>query len=428
MAHPGVQHSYETALAVQEAGLLHSYMTGLYFKPCPLLRIGDRLLKPLQPGLRGRRKEGLANDLVRLYPLAELSYLTAVRLRPLARYAAQMVRWRNRWFDKRVQRMVKRQRPTAIICYDTCAARTFETAGKLGVLRVLDQTIGHRRTLAKLMREEARLSPDFTDSLPIDLPEWFLAQCSNEAQMADIVIVGSEYAKSTMVRNGIESSRIAVVPYGADLARFTPVRNPGGKRFRILFVGQLSQRKGIKYLLEAVRQLTLPNLELTLVGGMVGTGSGLIPYQNCFKHVPNVSHAEVHRYFQNADLFVYPSLHEGSAIAIYEALASGLPVITTPNSGSVVQDGVEGFIVPIRDIEELKEKILLLFKNARLREQMGENARKRALHFSWASYRKRLGALLTQLVIQGRYHAPARPNDGSALSDPCSSISSDLGL
>ena len=109
-------------------------------------------------------------------------------------------------------------------------------------------------------------------------------------------------------------------------------------------------------------------------------------------------HHEVHTYFQKSDVFVYPSLYEGSALAIYEALASGLPVITTPNSGSVVRDGVEGFIVPIRDVDTLKEKILLLYENKELREEMGQNARKRAEEFTWTAYRQRLGTLLRQIL------------------------------
>lgn len=113
----------------------------------------------------------------------------------------------------------------------------------------------------------------------------------------------------------------------------------------------------------------------------------------------------MHHYFQRADIFVYPSLYEGSAIAIYEALASGLPVITTPNNGSRITDGVEGFIVPIRDVEALKEKILVLYEDRELRETMGTNARKRAEEFTWATYRRKVGYLLHGLLRQSACEA-----------------------
>src|SRR5262249_27834906 len=93
-----------------------------------------------------------------------------------------------------------------------------------------------------------------------------------------------------------------------------------------------------------------------------------------------------------------PSLHEGSALVTYEALASGLPVITTENAGSVVRDGVDGFVVPIRDVTALQEKILMLYQNRELRREMGARARERAEQFTWAAHRARLSALMGQIL------------------------------
>ena len=374
--------------------MLHSYVTSIYYKPRSLLSRTLGLIKPVRQRLLSRQKDGLPNHLVRLHPFGELSYLAAVRIRPFAKRASRIMRWRNQRFDKLVGRTIEQQRPAGIVSYDTCALRAFKAAKRLGILCVLDQSIGHWQTLAQLMWEEAELQPDFADSLPVDLPERFLAQCSEEALLADVIMAGSQYVKDTMVRHGVEPSRVAVIPYGADPERFKPVRRVADGRFRVLFVGQLSQRKGIKYLLEAVKELAIPDLELVMVGGVVGSGAGLGPYRDYFKHIPNVPHREVHTRFQNADLFVYPSLHEGSAIAIFEALASGLPVITTPNSGSVVADGVEGFIVAIRNIEALKERILLLYEQPDLRLTMAQNARRLGEQFSWTAYRRKVGDLL----------------------------------
>lgn len=383
VAHPGAQHSYETALAVQEAGLLKRYLTGIYYKPKSALGQAVRLVQPVERQFRRRCKQGLAQGLVKQYPLGEALYLSGTRLKPLTRHTARIIRWRNRRFDRIVARVIERERPAAMICYDTCSLRAFTTARIVGALRILDQSVGHWRTLAELLREEAERHPDFADSLTLDTPEEFLAQCTEEALIADRILAGSQYVKDTMIRHGVESSRVSIIPYGADIDRFTPAPRPKDSVCRLLFVGQLSQRKGIKYLLEAVRQLAAPDLELRLVGGIVGSGVGLSRYRDHFTYIGKVPHYELHRHFQQADVFVYPSLHEGSAIAIYEALAAGLPVITTPNSGSVVRDGVEGFIVPIRDVNALKEKILLLREDTELREEMGHNARKRSEEFTW---------------------------------------------
>lgn len=398
VAHPGAQYSRETALAVQDAGLLKAYVTGVYYKPYTALSRVLRLSSRVERQMKRRYKGELCPEFVRQHPWEELLHLTVARTKPFSAYAGPVLRWRNRRFDRFVARLVADERPSAVICYDTCAVETFKAAKSVGTLRILDQSVGHWCTLSKLLREEAELNPEFADSMPIDLPEDFLDRCAEEGQLADHVLAGSEYVKDTMMRHGVGLSSVTVMPYGADIEQFTPKPEVHDGVFRILFVGQLSQRKGIKYLLEAMRQLHMPQVTLTLVGGVVGSGRGLLRYRDHFRHVDAVPHSEIHRYFQRADLFVYPSLHEGSAIAIYEALATGLPVITTPNSGSVVRDGVEGFIVPIRDVDSLRERIVTLWQDRDMRTEMGRNARKRSERFTWEAYRRRLGTLLHRLL------------------------------
>ncbi|PYU32672.1 MAG: hypothetical protein DMG28_10860 [Acidobacteria bacterium] len=403
LAHPGTQYSYETAFALQEAGLLQCYMTGFYFKPENSLGRALRLLPngrgtELEREFRRRFKPELAPQNVRTYPAAELIYVVSSRLRPLRPFSEAILRWRNKCFDGWVAKRIARERPKAVVCYDSCAQRTFEGAKSLGTLCVLDQSIGHICTGLQLLREEAKLHPDFADSLPTKVPEWLIERCSQEALLADCVLSPSEYVRHSLIANGVEPARIAALPFGVDPERFQPGPERTEKTFRVLFVGQLSQRKGIKYLLEAFRNLRLPSAELVLVGNVAGSGKGLLRYRDMFQHIPNVPRAEVHHWFERADVFVYPSLHEGSALAIYEALACGLPIITTPNSGSMVQDGIQGYIVPIRDVERLKEKILLLYENRELRQEMSRRARLRAEEFTWAAYRQRLGSILLNLL------------------------------
>jgi starch synthase len=331
---------------------------------------------------------------------------------PFAACAGQIVRWRNRRFDRFTARVVMKTRPAAVISYDTCAEQTQKAARSIKALCILDQSVGHWRSLAELVRQEAELHPEFADSMPHDLPSNFLESCTEEGLQADHVLAGSQYVKDTMVAHGVDPARVTILQYGVDVERFKPKPEANDRWFRVLFVGQLTQRKGIKYLLEAVRQLKLPRLSLTLVGGVVGSGKGLLPYRDYFKHVPSIPYDEVHRHFREADLFVYPSLHEGSALAVYEALASGLPVVTTPNSGSVVRDGIDGFIVPIRDIDSLKKAILTVWEDREMRTEMGRNARRRSQRFTWAVYRNRLGDLLHRL-LDSADHSVAAPTDSS---------------
>ena len=122
------------------------------------------------------------------------------------------------------------------------------------------------------------------------------------------------------------------------------------------------------------------------------------PYRDVFRHVTHVPFHEVHALYQDADVFVYPSLHEGSAFAVFEALASGLPVICTPNTGSVVRDGTDGFLVPVRDVETLMARIERLYREPDLRAAMAISARARAEDFTWAHYGDRINAMMDGLL------------------------------
>ena len=403
LAHPGTQHSYEVALALQQENLLQNFLTGFYFDPQGSLarlplpvphasreKILRELARRTNPGLNPRN--------IRTFPLAELLYVASVRLAPFRRFSDSLLAWRNDRFDAQVARTLAGQRPAAVVCFDTCALHAFQTAKSLGIRCVLDQSVGHVRAWAEVYRHESELHPDFADSLPGRIPQELIDRCTQEALSADLILVASEYVRQTLLLLGTDPSRIRLVPFGVDTNRFRPSSRRENSKFRALFVGQISQRKGIKYLLEAWKGLCLPNAELLLAGTLIGSGNGLAPYAGCFRHVAALPHDEVHQYFADADLFVYPSLHEGSALAIFEALACGLPVVTTPNSGSVIRDGREGFVVPIRDVQALQEKILLLYSNRELRQQMSLHARSRAEEFTWVAYRRQLVAAILDLL------------------------------
>ena len=406
VAHPGAAHFiYELVAAIGALGFQPRFETGFYYDSEGALA---RLVGLLPNGLRrrlarelGRRRfDGIAADQVHFHADLELPYVAAARL--MRRYPETVERvlyWRNRKFDQRVGQAITRNPPHIVIGHDTSALRAIRAGKRAGAATVLNQVIGHLAVGDSILREEAARHPEFADSLHAGAPDWLIAQCRDEALEADCVLAPSDYVRRTLIEQGVAPERIALVPFGVRVERFKPLDRPREDGvFRLLYVGQISQRKGIKYMLEAVKRLALPDLELVLVGGIVGSGAGLAPYAGHFRHVPNVPHGEVQRLFQSADLFVYPSLHEGSALAIFEAMASGLPVITTENAGSMVRDGVDGYLVPLRDPDAIARRILELRDDPARRRAMAANARQRAEQFTWGHYRERLGAVLDALT------------------------------
>lgn len=405
VSHPGAASSvYELVASIANLGFQARFETGFYYTGRGLLArlvglLPAKLRTKVGRELRRRHFAGLDGVKIRQHALLELAYVFAARAFPhRPDLGAKLMHWRNRRFDEAVGARVIATPPTLVVAQDTSALYTIRAARQATTVSVLHQMIGHLAVGTRILKEEAELQPDWADSLHADAPSWLIEQCLAEALEADHVVASSDYVRQTLIEVGTSPERIHLLPYGVRVDRFRPAEAPRNDgKFRLLYVGQISQRKGLSYLLDAIKTIGDRDIELTLVGGIVGAGAGLKTYDGLFRHVRNVPHSEVIALFRDADAFVYPSLHEGSALAIYEALASGLPVITTLNSGSVVRDGIEGSIVPIRDSGALVEKILELKANPDLRRSMALAARTRAEDFTWDRYRERLGGLLDQI-------------------------------
>lgn len=376
--------------------------TGYVHRPDSALA---RLVSALPATLRTTLGRGLARrhdprvdaSHVRSHAAAEILAVVANRFTPTW-IGERATIWSDQLFDWRVARRIPPGTDIAI-AQDGQSLHTIRAAQRAGILAVLNQTTGFVLKAMETYREEARLNPEFADSLSSHLPVSALAYMRDEALEADRVLAPSEFVRDTLLEQGVDPARIAMLPYGVDVERFRPdwVPDPQG-RFRILYVGNLGQKKGIKYLLEAVRRLARPDITLTLVGHVVGSGTGLAPYRHLFSHVPHVPYLQVHEMFRNADLFIYPSLHEGSAFANLEAMAAGLPVVTTHNAGSVVRDGVDGFVVPIRSADAIIETIERLRRDPAQRATMARAARARAEQFTWERYGDGLDGLLRRFA------------------------------
>ena len=273
-----------------------------------------------------------------------------------------------------------------------CAEPAFRVAKARGAICVLNYSLAHHAYTHRYLKEEAEREPAFAPTLNShDFPAWQLAQMDREIALADHILVGSSFARDTFMAEGVSSEKIEVIHYGVDTSIFYQgePRLLGDDDFRVVFAGQLSQRKGLSYLLRAYEQIRDAKSSLTLVGQMQDDGSALKPWRHLFRHVPHVPRGRLAEIFRQSDVFVFPTLVEGMPLSVIEAMASGLPVITTPNGpGDIVRDGVDGYLVPPRDVEALVLRMQELKKSPALRRAMGQSATARADDFTWAGYRK----------------------------------------
>jgi glycosyltransferase involved in cell wall biosynthesis len=175
-----------------------------------------------------------------------------------------------------------------------------------------------------------------------------------------------------------------------------------------VYVGHVNCRKGVVYLLEAWSRIELPGAELLLVGNPDAAGRELLArHRGACQVVPNMPHGELHQTLAHADVFVFPSLAEGSPLVVYEAMAAGLPVITTENARAAVRHGTDGIVVPIRDVDALAGAISFMFEHPDVRLRMGREARRRIEGgFTWRHYRARLASIYRHLMERGRGPVP----------------------
>lgn len=240
-------------------------------------------------------------------------------------------------------------------------------------------------SVGRILREERNRHPGVEPQDSDELVERGIAIDKQVFALADAVVCASDFVRDDIRAVGSEVGNVHVVPYGIEegwlAAPSSPV--PG----QVLFVGTIGLRKGVHHLAEATRSLRARGVrcDVRVIGPMTA-GHARHPMFSGPEYLGQVPRSEIRRHFANADVFVLPTLAESFGLVHLEAMAMGVPVITTPNCGSVVRDGVDGFIVPIRDPAALAERIEQLVTDRSLRERMSSNARARAAEFTWSRF------------------------------------------
>jgi len=293
---------------------------------------------------------------------------------------------RKVFFDYVTSRFILKKGCNVFHGWNGQALRSIKAAKKVGAKIIIESGSTHKLHKDAIIADEyARTGIAINRST-----ESYRKASFEELALADYIFVPSNFARKTFVDAGFNPEQLFVIERGADLDRFMP-GNPKQGTFKVLFVGRVSLRKGIRYLLEAWDNLKLRNAELIVAGAIDKTiqplisaysGNSSITFTGLLKDPASA--------YRDAHIFVFPSLEEGSAKVTYEAMASGLPVITTPNSGSLVRDSLDGFIIPAGDSTALQHKITELYENRESVEAMGKSALERVKPYTWQRYRQTL--------------------------------------
>jgi len=297
----------------------------------------------------------------------------------------------NQWSDRLFDRWSARQIDACDIYHgwQNHALATLRAAQRRGASTIVERGGSHILKTQALLQEEYGRWGWREPELRPEIVERAL----REFEAANFVLVQSQYNLDSFVEQGYPSSKLILTPLGVDTQRFRPRAQPRreSQPFRALFMGQVSLRKGIQYLLPAWRQAALPNAELVVVGEIKADTARVIREYESDQTIRWLGHvSEPLSVYQSADVFVFPSIDEGSALVTYEAMACGLPSIVTPNAGALARGGVDGFVVPLRDVNAIAEKLCWLHEHDDARLAMGRAARAYIEPKTWKRYGERL--------------------------------------
>jgi glycosyltransferase involved in cell wall biosynthesis len=361
----GARLHYAVPKLLYKAGLLGRFYTDAFLSDRSWIKkiltsMPSGLLPKAAQRLLGRTDQDLPADRVVSFPGFGVWYWWRCRGARDTQKLNRLYAKAGKYFNRAV---IRNGLPKGdlLFGYNGAVLELFRYAKDRGFQCILEQTLAPSNILQKLLKEEIELWPHWQPGAAVDTHGDILSQREREEwSLADLVLGGSPFVMEGIRDMGVSDKKCRLVHYGVSLGQFAPVDReevrPSSK-LRVLFAGEVGLRKGVPYLLEALRMLNSSKIEAKFVGTVELDPERLLPFRSVADFMGPVSRIRMTELYRWADLLVAPSICEGSALVTYEALASGIPVIATPNVGSRVQNGVDGMVVPIRDVEALAAAI-----------------------------------------------------------------------
>ncbi|MFZ2276149.1 MAG: glycosyltransferase family 4 protein [Prosthecobacter sp.] len=314
------------------------------------------------------------------------------------------VLWR---FDTDVAKAVRRsQGVDAVYAYMGAAEKTFEAARQRGIQTIYELPTPYWRFTRDIVAQEAVLQPGWASTLPaLEAASAAMQRRDRELQLADLILVPSAVVRDSLQLAPAFRGEVCVIPYGCPepiQSSVSTVESFTEPRLRILYVGSLNQGKGLAYLAEAMDGLA-DAATLTVIGSRTASvpSKALDRFLSHHRHHAGLSHHEVLAEMCKHDVLVLPTLYEGLALVLLEAMSCGLTVITTENSGlaGLIEDGREGFLVPLRDPGAIRDRLRRLADIPVLLQSMRRAALDWSHGHSWQRYREQLRKVVLNFMV-----------------------------
>jgi glycosyltransferase involved in cell wall biosynthesis len=278
----------------------------------------------------------------------------------------------------------------------------FRKARKLGIPIVADSGGVHKRQSLEVLINEHKI---WDLRYPSTSVSRITRRAELEYELADYIVGGSTQVRNSFLERGFPAEKVIVNPYGVDTHRWcaagTSPGTPCSNRMIFIYTASIGLRKGIHYLLQAWKKLSPKNAELWICGtGNMEIVTRFRPLPDSIRVLGQKSHAELTALYSRAHVYVLPSLLEGLARSGIEAMAAGLAPIVTPATGldDYIQDGVNGWFIPSRDVDSLAHQIQYCTQNPDRVEEVRQEARKISGDLSFEEYGRRSSEILTAII------------------------------
>lgn len=405
VAQIGARRNYAVPVALEQAGLLQKFYTDWYAPKSFVTNLLANLMV-LLPGqsfkrAASRKAEGIPSQKVEHFPWFALQY---ARKKAAARRKNRIAR-AYVWGGKKFCTLVARSGFPAnavVYCFSSAAKEILVAAKEQGCYCILDHEVPVLAVDYELYRQQLECYRDWSSSVPSqDGVQEYTERQIEEWHLADLILSPSLFCQEGIRRFAGPLEKVRILRFGIHSAFFdTPTQLSPEFPFKPLFAGSTPIRKGLPDYVIALEKLGNKCCRGLVAGGVSALSSyGLARTEKVAHILGNLPRSQMPSVYRTASVLVYPTVSDTFGAVVLEAMAAGLPVITTPHcgAGEIIDDGVDGFIVPVRDPEAIAAKLELLIKDRELLRWMGLNARKKAENFTIDKYCQRLTEILSSV-------------------------------
>ncbi len=396
VSNPSLQYTRNTVKALQAGGHDTYFATAYWFYPN---RWFERIVVIIFPALFKSLQSKCDSEIPTEKVITNFSALFLPFLHRLLKRSVEYSSYADdRFHDKWVSKWIELHKPDLVIGYEKSCLKSFTTAKKYGASTYLDLSQVHPYFIRNL-RQQHNFFRSITGSE--SLFNTISQHKLNEYQLADKIICLSHFAKNTLTNFGLDEQKTFANCLGFNPEIFYPNATKiinTHEPLRLIYAGIITKRKGIHILLESLNSFPANSIHLTLIGPAGDASDLLAAYKNTLpiQYIPACSQLELANHFRAAHIFVFPSFLDSWAAVVAEAMASGLPVITTSSTGaSAMIDKHCGFVIEPGNLTELNSAIQFFIDHKSEIPSMGIHAVQQIAPYTWKRYNQELNNSIT---------------------------------